>query len=38
VFVNGVVGSSTARFAHLVGAHRWHPAIVCWASAAQTRV
>jgi anaerobic selenocysteine-containing dehydrogenase len=30
VFVNGVGGTLTARFAHLAGAHSWQPAIVCW--------
>jgi anaerobic selenocysteine-containing dehydrogenase len=30
VFVNGIGASLTARFAHLVGAQWWHPAIVCW--------
>jgi anaerobic selenocysteine-containing dehydrogenase len=30
VFVNGLGGPLSARFAHLVGTQWWHPAIVCW--------
>jgi anaerobic selenocysteine-containing dehydrogenase len=30
VFVNGLGGPLSARFAHLVGTQWWRPAIVCW--------
>ncbi|HKA12998.1 MAG TPA: molybdopterin-dependent oxidoreductase [Candidatus Dormibacteraeota bacterium] len=30
VFVNGLGGPLSARFAHLAGTQWWHPAIVCW--------
>jgi anaerobic selenocysteine-containing dehydrogenase len=30
VFVNGVTGELAARFANLLGAQWWRPAIVCW--------
>lgn len=28
--VNGLGGPLSERFAHLVGTHWWHPAILCW--------
>jgi anaerobic selenocysteine-containing dehydrogenase len=30
VFVTGLTGQLSARFAHLTGAQWWQPAIVCW--------
>lgn len=30
VFLNGLGGQFSARFAHMLGAHWWNPSIVCW--------